>query len=163
MADGEGRNGVWLAQHGHRVTTFDISAVGVERARELAAENRVVLDQSIVDVADWSWQPERYDTVVAIFIQFAPAPLRARIFDGIRRTLKPGGVLILEGYGQRQTPPRTGGPGVPEQLYSTPLLLRAFDGWSVLASRDVDSELAEGAAHKGNSHLVSMALRKPAH
>lgn len=162
VADGEGRNGVWLARQGFRVTAFDLSPVGVERARELAAEAGVAIDLRVADAADWPWQATRYDAVAAIFVQFAPPALRDRIFAGIQEALVPGGVLILEGYGPRQIGYATGGPGILEHLYTMPMLLRAFDGWDILASRDADAVLDEGAGHRGRSHLVSMVLRKPA-
>ena len=162
VADGEGRNGVWLARQGHRVTAFDLSDVGVGRAAALAAEQGVELELKAADVAQWKWEPDAYDAVAAIFIQFAGPDLRARIFEGIGATLRPGGVLILEGYGPRQLVYRTGGPGVAENLYTMPMLLEAFAGWDILASRDADLELEEGAGHAGRSHVISLVLRKPA-
>ena len=162
VADGEGRNGVWLAQKGMRVTAFDISPVGVERARDYAQRAGVALDLEVAEAGQWTWEPEAFDAVAAIFIQFAPPGLRASIFAGIARTLVPGGLLILEGYGPRQLIYRTGGPGIAENLYTMPMLVQAFEGWQILASRDVDREVREGAGHNGMSHLVSLVLRKPA-
>lgn len=162
IADGEGRNGVWLARQGCRVTAFDLSPVGVARARSLAKRRGVAIDLHVADVADWPWDPDAFDAVVAVFIQFAAPPLRERIFAGVARTLVPGGVLVLEGYGPRQLRYRTGGPGVAENLYTMPLLLKAFAGWQILASRDADREVSEGAGHRGLSHLVSLVARKPA-
>jgi SAM-dependent methyltransferase len=161
VADGEGRNGVWLAQQGMRVTAFDISPVGVDRARGHAQRAGVGLELHVVDAGKWVWEPEAFDAVAAIFIQFAPPELRARIFEGVARTLVPGGLLIIEGYGLRQLTYRTGGPGIAENLYTMHKLVQAFDGWQILASRDVDREVREGAGHSGMSHLVSLALRKP--
>jgi len=162
IADGEGRNGVWLAERGCDVVSFDISPVGVDRARRLAAQRGVRLDARIADIAGWHWEPDAYDAVVGIFFQFAGPALRQRIFEGLAATLAPGGLLILEGYGPRQLRYRTGGPGVQENLYTMPMLLHAFDGWPVLASRDADVDMAEGSGHHGRSHVVSAVLRKPA-
>lgn len=163
VADGEGRNSVWLAAQGHRVTAFDLSPVGVARAREFAASREVAVEFHLGDAAAWAWEHEVYDAVAAIFIQFAPPELRERIFAGIAQVLAPGGVLILEGYGPRQMDYKTGGPGILEHLYTVPMLLAAFPDWTILASRDGDARLDEGAGHKGVSHLVSMVLRKPPH
>lgn len=162
IADGEGRNGVWLAQQGCSVTAFDLSPVGVARARTLAQRCGVAIDLRVADVADWPWEPDAFDAVVAVFIQFAAPLVRERIFAGIARTLVPGGVLVLEGYGPRQLRYRTGGPGVAANLYTMPLLAKAFAGWEILASRDADREVSEGAGHRGLSHLVSLVARKPA-
>ncbi len=75
--------------------------------------------------------------------------------------MRPGGLLVIEGYGMRQLVYKTGGPGVAENLYTLGLLGEAFHGWSVLESRDCDAELAEGTAHVGASHIISAVFRKP--
>ena len=162
LADGQGRNGVWLAQRGCQVTAFDLSPIGIEQARRRACELDVAIDLSVTDIADWTWAPDAFDAVVGIFFQFASPELRKRIFAGVARTLVPGGVFVLEGYGLRQLEHRTGGPGVAENLYTMPMLLQAFEGWRIDASRDLDADLAEGSGHVGRSHLLSMVLRKPA-
>lgn len=162
LADGQGRNGVWLAQRGCQVTAFDLSPIGIEQARRRARERDVAIDLSVTDIADWTWAPDAFDAVVGIFFQFASPELRERIFAGVARTLVPGGVFVLEGYGLRQLEHRTGGPGVAENLYTMPMLLQAFEGWRIEASRDLDADLAEGSGHVGRSHLLSMVLRKPA-
>lgn len=161
VADGEGRNSVWLAQRGWSVDAFDLSPVALGRARELAAAHSVKVNFEAIDLAQAQWAPARYDAVIAIFFQFAPPALRAGTFEGIARTLVPGGLLVLEGYGLRQMQYRTGGPGVAENLYTLSMLLSAFDGWPLLASRDADLDLREGSGHVGRSHLVSVVLRKP--
>ncbi len=161
LADGEGRNSVWLARQGMNVTAFDISAVGVDRARGYAQRAGVSIDLRVSEIAQWAWEPVAFDAVAAIFIQFAPPALRTRIFSGIAQTLVPGGLLIIEGYGLRQLTYRTGGPGIAENLYTMPMLVQAFDGWHILASRDVDREVREGSGHSGMSHLISLVLRKP--
>ncbi|MFA7504847.1 MAG: class I SAM-dependent methyltransferase [Burkholderiaceae bacterium] len=161
VADGESRNGVFLAAAGFEVTAFDISPVAVDRARALAAARGVELELLVADASQWSFEPDAFDAVVAIFIQFAGPDLRARLFDGFRRTLRPGGVLLIEGYGERQLRYRTGGPGIPENLYQSRRLHMEFDGWEILASRDADIMLEEGTAHQGLSHTVAGVYRKP--
>jgi SAM-dependent methyltransferase len=162
VADGEGRNGVFAAQQGCSVVSFDIASVGVDKARSLASQRGVELEMHLCDAAGWDWQPQAFDAVITIFIQFAAPPLREKIFAGVGRTLKPGGLLILEGYGPRQLVHRTGGPGIAENLYTMPMLLQCFDGWQILASRDADQMVHEGQGHEGISHLVSLVARKPA-
>ena len=161
IADGEGRNSVWLARQGFEVTEFDVSPVGVARAREFASSHGVEPDLRVADIARWDWQPQAFDAVAAIFFQFAPPALRSRIFEGIATALVPGGLLIVEGYGLRQLRYRTGGPGIAENLYTVQILAQAFAGWQILASRELDCEVREGAGHHGRSHLISMVLRKP--
>ena len=161
VADGEGRNALWLAGLGCEVVSFDISPVGVARADSLAGQRGLSIDARVAGAAEWEWTHAAFDAVVAIFIQFAPPELRERIFRGIARTLRPGGLLVIEGYGLRQLSYRTGGPGIAAHLYRMPMLLQAFPGWRIEAARDVDTELAEGAAHHGRSHVLSMVLTAP--
>ncbi len=162
VADGEGRNSTWLAAHGHRVSAFDVSSVAIDRLHGLAAERGVSVDARVASLADWLWPADSLDAVVAIFIQFAGPTARHALFADMAQALRPGGVLIIEGYGPRQMRYRTGGPGVLENLYTLPMIIDAFSGWQILASREVDQDLAEGTAHVGRSHLVSAVLKRPA-
>jgi SAM-dependent methyltransferase len=161
VADGEGRNAVWLARQGHDVTAFDASGVAVAKARRLAGEAGVEVAFHKADVAGWDWTPEAFDAVVAIFIQFAGPELRAEIFAGIARTLRPGGLLLLQGYAPRQIANDTGGPMAPENLYTLEMLTASFAGFAVLHAADHDAELREGTGHAGRSALVDFVARKP--
>lgn len=161
VADGEGRNSTYLAALGHQVQAFDISPVAIEKLHALAAQRGVSVDARVASLAQWSWQPDTLDAVVAVFIQFASPDARQALFDSMAAALKPGGLVIIEGYGLRQMRYRTGGPGIAENLYTMPMITDAFAGWQVLASREVHVDLAEGSAHVGRSHLISLVLRKP--
>ncbi|MFK7967072.1 MAG: class I SAM-dependent methyltransferase [Burkholderiaceae bacterium] len=167
LADGEGRNSVWLAAQGHAVSAFDLSEVAVERTQKIAASKQVDIDVKVASLEQWieacgdSRHHATLDAVIAVYIQFAGPALRAALFTAIDDVLKPGGVLIIEGYGQRQLQLRSGGPGVLENLYSPTLLPASFAGWVTLASRDAEVTLSEGSAHVGPSHVISAVLRKP--
>lgn len=161
VADGEGRNSTWLAARGHQVTAFDISPVAVEKLQAFASERAVAVQASVSSVSDWPWQEENHDVVVAVFVQFADPDLRSWLFKQMAQSLRPGGLLLIEGYGLRQMDYRTGGPGIAEHLYTLPLLESAFDGWQRLDARDEDATISEGSAHVGQSHLVSLLVRKP--
>lgn len=161
IADGEGRNAVHLARAGIDVTAFDVSGVAVDKAVAMAAAAGVVIDVRRADIAEWTWEPDAYDAVVAIFFQFAGPDLRRRIFEGIATTLRPGGLLIIEGYGLQQLEFKTGGPGVADNLYTPQTLVDGFQDWLVLASRNGVLMLEEGTAHLGRSHVISAVLRKP--
>lgn len=162
VADGEGRNSVWLARQGHAVTAFDASPVAVSKAERLAADAGVGVEFHVAGVEEWDWTPDAFDAVVAVFIQFAAPPLRDAIFAGIRRTLRPGGLLLLHGYAPRQVGYGTGGPGAVENLYTLPMLRDAFPGWEVLEAADYDAEIVEGNGHAGLSALIDVVARKPA-
>jgi SAM-dependent methyltransferase len=161
VADGEGRNSVWLARLGVQVDAFDISPVGVDKARRLAARAGVNVNYAVADCDGWAWTPASYDYVVAIFIQFAEPALRARLFAHMAAALKPGGYLLLQGYTPRQLEFKTGGPDVLEHLYTPDMLRDAFAGLQMIELRDYEAELAEGGRHVGPSALIGMVARKP--
>jgi cyclopropane fatty-acyl-phospholipid synthase-like methyltransferase len=160
IADGEGRNGAFLAEQGLEVLSVDYSPVAQEKARALARQRGVKLRFELADMLMWTWTPEAFDVVVAIFIQFTKPPQRAAMFDGIKRTLKPGGLLLMEGYGLKQLDYQTGGPSNPAHLYTRELLEEAFGDFAALEIREYDSIINEGSRHAGMSALVDLIGRK---
>ena len=162
VADGEGRNSVWLARQGLEVSAFDISPVGVEKARKLAAMQHVKVDYEIGDVAHWRWPEADFDVVVAIFVQFADPELRRFMFQAMLKSLKPGGLLLLQGYTPKQLEYKTGGPPQVEHLYTEALLREAFGACEIIELRAHESEIDEGAQHNGISALIDLVARKPA-
>ncbi|EQD60218.1 tellurite resistance protein TehB, partial [mine drainage metagenome] len=88
LADGEGRNGVWLAQQGLQTTSLDQSAAGLAKARKLASERGVALHTVQADLADWDWPVAAFDVVASIFVHL-PEALRRRTHAGITRALPP--------------------------------------------------------------------------
>lgn len=160
VADGEGRNSVYLAGLGHDVTAFDASSVGIDKARRLAADRGVTVDYRLSGIEDWDWS-QPYDAVVGIFIQFMGPDLRSRIFNGFRQAVRPGGVLLLHGYAPRQVEYGTGGPRQVENMYTTDLLHDHFGDWEILRLEDYDADLDEGKGHSGRSGLVDLIARRP--
>lgn len=161
IADGEGRNSVWLAKQGLHVTAFDFSPVGLEKARKLARESAVTVDYRLSTVGDWNWDEKRYDAVIAIFVQFSPPEERAKVFAGMARALKPGGLVIVQGYSPAQLKYNTGGPKQLENLYTEPLLRDSFPGFEVLHLGSREEELNEGSRHQGMSAVVDFIGRAP--
>jgi len=162
IADGEGRNSVWLAQQGLTVTAFDIAPRGVDKARTLAQQHGVTVDYHVARVEDWVWALATFDAAAAIFVQFAEPDLRTAMFDGMLRTLKPGGWLFLQGYTPRQLDYRTGGPPCADRYYTPELLRAAFGAHEIVELREHDDVLAEGTQHAGMSALIDCVLRKRA-
>ena len=160
VADGEGRNGVWLAGQGLDVLSVDASSVAQEKARKLARQRGVEVKFELVDLTLWDWGENRFDMVAAIFIQFAPPELREQMFAHIKRCLKPGGLLLLQGYTPRQLHYRTGGPSQAENLYTEALLRSAFDDMQILHLREHDDIISEGSGHSGMSALIDLVARK---
>lgn len=161
LADGEGRNGVWLAEQGLDVLSVDGSAVAQDKARRLADRRGVPLRLELADLTDWTMPRASFDIVAAIFIQFCAADARRRLFDGMTRALRPGGLLLLEGYRTEQLAYRTGGPPSAENLYTEPMLREAFGDLEVLELASYDVVIEEGAAHRGMSALIDLVARKP--
>ena len=159
VADGDGRNSVWLAQLGLEVAAFDISPVGVEKARRLAAERGVRVRYEVAGVYDWAWPLAAFDVVAAIFVQFADPAMRSFMFERMLRALKPGGLLLLEGYTPKQLEYRTGGPPQVENLYTAPMLGEAFRDLEVLELREYEDQLEEGERHTGRSALIDLVAR----
>ena len=160
VADGEGRNSVWLARQGLVVTAFDIAEVGVAKARALAAQAGVTVDFHVSDCDGWDWQAEAFDGVAAIFVQFADPPMRRRLFDGIHRTLRPGGTLLLQGYTPKQLEYRTGGPPCAENLYTAAQLREELAALDIVHLNEYEADIAEGSGHHGRSALVGVVARK---
>jgi SAM-dependent methyltransferase len=159
-ADGEGRNSVFLAELGHRVVATDIAEAGIAKAQKLAAARGVSVDFRHLDLQGWQWPDAEFDAVVAIFIQFAPPALRDEIFAGMKRAVRPGGVVLLHGYTPKQLEYRTGGPSVVEQLYTEESLRAAFGDWELLRLEAYERELEEGAGHKGRSAIIDLIARR---
>jgi SAM-dependent methyltransferase len=160
VADGEGRNSVWLARQGLVVTAFDIAPRGVAKARALAAQAGVSVGYHVASVEDWPWTPAIFDVVAAIFVQFAAPTVRERMFAGMLTTLVPGGLLLLQGYAPRQLEYRTGGPPCAEHLYTAQLLRQAFAAHEIVELREHDDVLAEGTQHAGMSALIDCVVRR---
>ena len=162
IADGEGRNGVWLAKQGMNVTGFDISEIALAKAHQFAADNEVHIQYSLCDTDGFNWQANSYDAVIGIFIQFADPEMRVRIFKQVHQTLKPGGFFILQGYTPKQLEYKTGGPSLIEHLYTEEMIRGLSQDFEVLELQCYENELSEGARHTGMSALLGMVAKKTA-
>ena len=162
VADGEGRNSVFLAAHGVAVTAFDFADNAVAKAARLASRRGVRVDHRVGDIFSWDWGLTRYDAVVAIFIQFLSPDEREAVFAGMKETVASGGLLLLEGYRPEQIDYGTGGPPRRENMYTHDWLAHQFSGWNILELEGYDAEIHEGQGHGGISALIDLVARKPA-
>jgi SAM-dependent methyltransferase len=160
VADGEGRNGVFMAECGLDVLSVDFAPAAQDKLRKLAAERGVTLKVEQADIENRDWPEAAFDVVAAIFIQFSPPAARAKVFAGMKRALKPGGLLLLQGYGVRQLEYKTGGPSRLENLYTREILEQAFGDFASLEIREHDEIIAEGDGHGGMSALIDLVGRK---
>ncbi len=161
VADGEGRNSVWMAQQGLQVDAFDISPVGVGKAIKLAQQAGVEVNFQVCSAENFDWKVGEYDAVVAIFIQFADPDTRATLFARMKSALKPDGVLLLQGYTPKQLEYKTGGPPLVDHLYTEELLNNAFGDMNIVELKSYEDVLTEGTQHAGQSALIGMVARKP--
>ena len=164
VADGEGRNGVWLASLGLEVLSVDFSPVALAKARKLATETGAALQTECVDLSAWTWPAQRFDIVAAIFIQFAPPPLRTILFQGMKDALKPGGLIVLEAFRaeqiERHAAGARGGPRDVALLYSVEALREDFGGEHILTLEPAEARVDEGRLHQGDSAVVRALVRK---
>jgi SAM-dependent methyltransferase len=163
--DGEGRNGVWLAQRGLTVDTVDVSPAGVAKARKLALERGVEVNAQIADLLTWNWPENAYDIVAALYVHFFDTG-RPLMHRAMLKALKPGGILILEAFSLQQLEMKkryhSGGPKTPDMLYSKDKLAGDFADHSVMMLEEVATELNEGYRHKGHAAVVRAVVARRA-
>lgn len=161
IADGEGRNSVFMAERGMTVTAFDGAPNAIAKARKLAEDWHATVDYSVADILDYNWDAQQYDLVVGIFFQFLTPEDRTRVFDGMIRATKHGGRILVHGYTVEQLQHGTGGPRVEDQLYTEALLREAFAGCEITELTTYEKVLEEGSGHSGPSALVDLVARRP--
>ena len=161
LADGEGRNSVWLAKRGFAVDAFDFSKPAVAKAHALAEKHKVQVNFTCSPWQSFDWKPSHYDVVAGIFFQFATPDERAELFGKIIHSLKSGGTVIIQGYGKNQLQYKTGGPDKLEHLYDEELLRNAFAGFDIQVCESYETMIHEGPGHSGMSALVGFVARKP--
>jgi len=161
IGDGEGRNGVFLAERGHDVVTVDLSPVGVDKARRLAASRGVTIDARVAELEEFDLGTAAWDCVVSIFCHL-PASLRHRVLSGVPRALRPAGCLVLESYRAANIGRGVGGPQNPDMTVDLEDVLADIgDGqMDVLIGREVEREIVEGKYHEGISATTQLLARR---
>lgn len=159
LAEGQGRNAVWLAQRGHDVTAVDQSAVGLGAANRLAAERGVAIATVRADLDDYAIEPDSWQGIVSIYAHVDGA-LRARVHARVERGLTPGGVFVLEAYRPEQIGRGTGGPPDDDRMVNLERLRRELPSLEFLVTREVEREVLEGHRHRGMSSVVQLVARR---
>jgi SAM-dependent methyltransferase len=160
IADGEGRNGVWLAEQGLSVVCLDFSEQAQLKAISLAKQRNVKIELVRADIHSWSYPPGAFDVVIDIFTQFSSPTDRLKKWQGVHNTLKPGGLFILQGYTPRQLQFNTGGPKKIENLSTRQMLEDAFRDFHDVVIVEEEREMREGAAHSGMSAVIGLTARR---
>ncbi len=160
LAEGEGRNAVFLAKQGHAVLAVDASAVGLKKAQQLAAEQQVKIEVETVNLADYEMVPDSWDAIVSIFCHL-PAPLRREVLRKVAAGLRPGGLFILEAYTPAQLQFKTGGPPTADMMISLKDLEQELAGLTFEHAAELERDIHEGRLHFGRSAVVQLVARKP--
>lgn len=159
VGDGEGRNGVWLAEQGLSVTSVDASPRAQVKARALAHERGVAMETVCTDLRDWAWPQAAFDRVVSIFLHFPP-DYRAEMHRRMLAALKPGGLLLMQAYTPKQLDFATGGPKAVEMLYSADMLRGDFAEAEIVSLKEAVRHMREGNGHDGDSAVVELVARR---
>jgi len=160
VADGEGRNGTWLAEQGLDVLSIDFSPAAQQKALALAKKRGVTIAFERADVHAWRYPEAAFDVVAEIFTQFSSPAERSRKWAGMRKTLKPGGLMIIQGYTPKQLQYGTGGPSQIENLYTHAMLEEAFRSFRNMKIVEEELEMHEGTAHGGMSAVINFTAWK---
>lgn len=163
LAEGEGRNAVYLATKGHTVSSIDLSPIGVQKTLALAAKYGVTVDAKVGDLAAFVLEPNSWDGIVSIWAH-VPHPLRKTVHASVVSALVPGGVFIFEAYRPRQLElvkagTSKGGPGTEDLLATLPQVSVELEGLILALAEEVDRDVQEGEGHRGVSactHLVAV-------
>jgi SAM-dependent methyltransferase len=160
LAEGEGRNAVYLAGLGHEVTAVDASTVGLTKAEALADERGVAIETVVADLADYEIEAGAWQGIVSIFCHLPPV-LRAALHEKCLRGLAPGGVFVLEGFTPRQLELGTGGPRTRELLMELSIVRQELPGLRFEIARELERDVIEGKYHRGRAAVLQILATKP--
>jgi SAM-dependent methyltransferase len=159
LAEGEGRNVVFLAEQGYRAHSVDLTVAGVAKTNQLALDRGVDVDARTADLADFDLGTRSWAGIVSIFAH-VPAPVRVDLHRRVVDALQPGGVFLLEAYTPQQVGRGTGGPPTPELTMSLVDLAQELAGLEVLIGREIEREVIEGPGHTGLGSVVQFIGKK---
>ena len=160
LAEGEGRNAVFLAQQGFDVLAVDSSAVGLQKAQRLAEDRGVQIETLVADLADYAIDPDSWDLIVSIFCHLPP-DVRRRLHAEVVAGLRPGGVFILEAYTPAQLEWGTGGPPTAELMMTREALTEELEGLEFEEAVERERDVIEGRFHTGRGAVVQVLAHKP--
>ena len=162
LAAGEGRNTIWLAEQGWRVTAVDFSRVGLDKGRQLSAARGVEADQVtwiVADLADYQPEPGRFDLVLIAYAQVDPE-LRARLLARAAAAVAPGGTMFVVGHDLTNLTEGAGGPQYPDVLYTPELITAGLGGLRVLKAERVRRAVQQDGAPATAIDTLVRAIRE---
>lgn len=159
LADGQGRNGVWVAQQGCKVTSVDMSSLGLDKAHALATTREVSIDTLVADLADYNLGEAKWDFIVGIFCHMPP-PVRTKVLSAIPAALKSGGYALFECYSPAQLERDTGGPKSIDMMYSSAIFDETLGSLETVENEEIERDVVEGKYHTGRAAVVQYIGRK---
>ena len=160
IAEGEGRNAVYLAEQGMNVTAWDYAESGLVKINKLAKERNVEVLTECVDLNEANWTKDTWDEIICIFGHF-PTALRKKTLEGVKEAVKPGGYYLTEVYSHNQIPYKSGGPQDVDFLYKPEEFLEVFADWHIIHFFMGEVIRHEGKLHHGLSHVIQFVGQKP--
>jgi 2-polyprenyl-3-methyl-5-hydroxy-6-metoxy-1,4-benzoquinol methylase len=160
IGDGEGRNGVWLAERGLRVTSIDLSKTAQRRAAQLAARRNVAVEFICSDIFEWSWPKEHFDVITCIFVHL-PSAQRQRLFELIWDATRPGGLILIEAYHRKQAGQSEIGPRDPAMLIDETELQNQFAAAEILKLTPATTQIVVDGQHHGHGSVIHFTARRP--
>lgn len=159
LSEGEGRNAVFLASHGLEVVCVDLSSAALAKAERLAEARNVKITTMVCDLATYQPQPDHYGSVISIWAHL-PSRVRSRLYPLVERSLRPGGVILLEAYSEAQLPRDTGGPKDLDMLMTADKVRREFPHSEPVLLREIERVVTEGGGHTGPGSVVQFLGRR---
>lgn len=159
LAEGEGRNAVFLARQGYSVTAVDGSIVGLNKAKKLAEDNGVTIETIHADLADFDLGENKWDGIISIFNPL-PSSLRKQIYKQVESALRPNGVFLLEAYTPDQIKHGTGGGSNADTMQTKESLTLELPGLKFTHLVELEREVIEGAFHTGVGAVVQAIALK---
>ena len=159
LAEGEGRNSVFIAKQGCHVTAVDFSPVGLEKLQNLARENSVMIETVCANLKDFDMGQNKWDVIVSIWCHL-PSELRKTVHTRVSGALKPNGYFLLESYTPDQIAKNTGGPKEVDRLMTAKILKLELAGLKMLELREIERNISEGVGHNGQSSVVQVLAQK---
>ncbi len=159
IADGEGRNSVYLAKKGFKVTATDNSIVANQKAKSLAVSENVQVDYRLEDFFDINWSEKNYDNVIGICFQFVPHHLIDNVLMDLRSATKKGGTLLIHGYTPTQLKYGTGGPKDKSLMYTKNTFTNLFHESEIFKLEEYEAIINEGVGHSGLSAMIDFIAK----
>lgn len=159
LAEGEGRNAIFLAKQGFQVTAVDFSETGMKHAKERAQKEGIPLTTVVADLNEYDIGENQWDGVVSIFGHLPPE-IRKKVYAGITKGLKKGGVFLFEAYTPEQLEYGTGGPKDVSFLITEEIVQEGLSSLETIFQKKLLREIHEGKYHNGKSSVIQYIGKK---